>query len=402
MRLADGARMAIVAALLAATVAAVVVWVLVRPTRGRGRGRPWTGPAILCGQVASDHVSIVWRGLGGDDPRTVYRSAAVRWGHAVPDEFGFLPSADGRWVVVWETKFRKETREALRTKWLVVSLPAGRRYRLGETFGGARLLPAWDDRAGLVLVGKGGEFRWDPEEGPPRGTLPAAIPATDAQVALLSYCARYYPRAGSYMRAALSKFQQRVRIPGDRDDQKFHRLQPPEYAVLRSSGIPGMTELRFLLDYPAYAQSMRRFPYAAFTRDGHQFAYAYVGRPALRRQETAGEQATASGPRGGLIRVYSVASGEVVWTMDRPSEYRPERSPPWMKTNPPTGPWTYVAVRDPRWSQDEKYFSFTLQEELREHVVVLETSGWREVVRIPDAANGFVLSQGPAGTASSR
>jgi hypothetical protein len=188
------------------------------------------------------------------------------------------------------------------------------------------------------------------------------------------------------MAAALKGLGRQVRIP---EDRIFIERQPIEYAVLRSTGIPGLGTLRGNPYGPFVSRVSWRFPYAAFQAKGRVFAYAYLAPRAGGQQ--AGDRAIKDRPLGAQVQVWDVASRSVLWHARIPSEYRPERVPKSMLTNPPTGPWTWVEVRDPRWSTDGRYFLFTMVQERDSSVVVLNTSDWAEVRQMPDAANGFVI-----------
>jgi hypothetical protein len=59
-------------------------------------------------------------------------------------------------------------------------------------------------------------------------------------------------------------------------------------------------------------------------------------------------------------------------------------------------------MTDPRWSDDGSYFSFTLKEESASSVVLVDALNWKEIGRLSDAENGFVVSDNPRERASAR
>lgn len=348
-----------------------IAWVVTRPAMRPHTDRPNSGPAVLYARAMADRVEIMWELLGSGKARTVYRSATSRFVRRIPDEIGFLPSPDGRWMVLWETERDDETGLPVRAQWLVARLPDGKLYRLGETRRDANLLPAWEAGPVLVIMGRTGDFRWDPSTGRPRGRLPG--PPANAR--LREYCQRYYPLGTADLPDAWAN----VFTPSD---TPYYKRQPIEHVLLRSTGIPGMGELRVL------GRQVYGFPYAAYSPDGSQFAFAHRG------ESTALSAADLNlrRPEGARIQIRRIPSRELLWLMDVPAVYRPSRETPWVRYNPPVeGPWTYSAVRDPRWSHDGSYFSFTVEQETETRVVVLDASDWWEVATIPNAMNAFVL-----------
>jgi hypothetical protein len=93
---------------------------------------------------------------------------------------------------------------------------------------------------------------------------------------------------------------------------------------------------------------------------------------------------------GSRLEVVQTRTGLHVWNTQAPP-----RSVPVPKgepaVNPSPLPWVTPLYRNVRWSGDGRYLSFTLYDDPSPTVILVDTATWKEVLRIPNAMNAFVL-----------
>lgn len=116
---------------------------------------------------------IIWQ--SGSDPRrmrVIRETPALEgWVH-FGSMFGFLPSPDGRWLLVWETAVDRRTALPVSTTWRAIELPSGRQLRIGEQPGLQGVLPYWLDEHRLSLEKRKERAILDVRTGQLTGQLP--------------------------------------------------------------------------------------------------------------------------------------------------------------------------------------------------------------------------------------
>lgn len=342
------------------------------------------GPYIVYAKPSEEwRTEVRCRRLESGEDRLVYISAESRWHSRVPDALGFLPSPDGGWLLVWDTQYDLESGLPDVTRWALVSLWERRTVDLGESRGEAAFLPRWEDHQHVRLIGDESAAVFDVAAGRQAGGLPMQIMAGHSEEALLEYSRRYHAQDKECLSCALTRLEAESKALAS----VSVRMEPDGYIVLRSSGIPGLDKLRPLR--PPWAR-----PSAACSPDGSLVACAgwwqYLPSP----RDIADGAPVGDIAFGGGLGIVEVASGTLVWHLEVAPRYLPGRVPDY-HVNPPVSPWTSPTFRDLRWSHDGRYLSWTLHDDPSPRVIVVDTTSWREVLRIPDAMNAFVLADAP-------
>jgi len=170
------------------------------PSRTVGGRAPNTlAASVVFARPGREGVEVVVRELQSRKSRVVFSSRSQG---GVPDDFGFLPSPNGKWLLLWDYLFWHSggERGADLTRWLLIHVPDGRARELGRTRGSPWLLPHWKDSQHVLLEGESGSVSFDvkavTDEWPFSSTRD---PQTynnwgeRAQARLLGYARRYYP-----------------------------------------------------------------------------------------------------------------------------------------------------------------------------------------------------------------
>jgi hypothetical protein len=332
-------------------------------------------------------------------------------------ELGYLPSPDGRWLLVWDAVNTKPGALAVRTAWHIVSLPGGAASDIGETDGMPWLLPYWQDRTHLLLEGDvtlQGDREiavFDVEKQTLSRPLPKLrwanppVPAMGglvAQARLAVFAQRHYARQLECLTRLSERVPQEVLGLSDfwLDLTGFLR-DTPENIVLRTLGIPDVAH-----EVWGGLRPRQTYPQIACSIDGNYVALAWIRQqptnmtPAAKRSETAHQYAAsvdviALAARASQRRAHRVAlaswgkwgSGADELAVPPPL-YRP-------------GSVHEKYFRDLRWSQDGHYLSFTRcstepasppgMVEWVQGITVLSAKTWAAVAEIPGARNAFVV-----------
>jgi hypothetical protein len=358
---------------------------------------------------------VIYQPLGGGPSRPLY--SADHWG-----DLAFLPSPDGRWLVLWDAQSNEAAEANGRgaTRWSLISVASGETTEIGKTEGDAWLLPYWDDSTHLALEGdiaqKGDSERsvfdlmtrqlsrplprWEWTQLPLVGVAPWV-----ARTRLEVYAQRHLRSDLNCLSKALNMI---TGGPGMGLDAAVDgRLrQPPEYLLLRSMGIPSMGEL-------SLADRHYFYPAVACSPDHTTVAYAWICEKAARDSPSPRylcDRGTCAAIKEGVyarVDVFTLTTGDyanvsrIQWEGWKPSagaSESPETWPPWNEPRVAIPGYRQPNFGDLRWSRDGKYLSFTTYGMGKPSVTILETGTWKEVAHIPDALDAFVVpaaQQGP-------
>ena len=364
---------------------------------GRGKAKQqWPpGIAVVYARLSASHTyQVIWkRDTGPGDARMVYET----WRHtfdAVPSDFGFVPSPDGRWVHIWETLYHREGGARNKTVWLTVELPTGRRLKIGEKPRRSGYYPYWLDDHRLLL--EKGDYRtvFDLEtrrltralEAPsyPRGQFRSDRDLDPEDKRALAWGRQYvrchYSAELDRLRSALAILDRQLGISTYLREREFPPADAPEDFLLRPMGLVN-------------DRSKFVWPGVAVSSDGEliaRTAFLVTGRKEeedLRGGRFSGFAFSAR------IGVYRLPSGEFVWGKSVEQRVAQSGDAPMYSRHGDLGlvvdPW----FRDPRWSRDGRYLSFTTRDEPsgKESVSVVDSSTWEVVLHIPNATNAFVI-----------
>ncbi len=360
-------------------------------TRFTPPGGPWT---------------VVWRRLSSPAETVVHvitTSKGEAMGHS-----GYLPSPDGRHLLIWKADADPADSKKVVTYWLVQPLPRGAAVAIGQTDGVPLLLPYWLDNRRVELSGDvtlEGDRQitiFDVDTRKLSRPLPvvrqkdvytSGVAKWVAKTRLEAYAQRHMlPQLASLYRAANWSVQEGGMggLPtGIRESVHGELAEPYEYLLLRPSGIPGLGRLDAS---PRYHR-----PQFACAPDRSAVAYAWLYRQPEERGPISTYRTDASGNelgRGVYARI------DVHWSAPRrdravivvqwpPADWA-FRVPGLIGLGPGSGlPYFYSL----RWSSDGRYLSVTETDKSGVRVRVFDTSGWHEVLTIPDAYNAFVVPE---------
>lgn len=326
-------------------------------------------------------------------PLSVSSFPEFQWARSpVPDAVGILPSPDGRWLLVWGSELPAGAGTE-RTEWGVIRLSDGRYFKLTTTAVAAgvaleparqTVLPYWEDNETVGFEGAGGGAVYDVKNvGSPAANHPEKVttqqpeslisPRPLAEYELAEYCRKHQGILRDAYLRALEKLQRELGLSSS----------PGEYPWALTLGIPTSVG-------PGAPLSLK----LAISPDGKMLARADAG--VSRRLKAPWGDADVPGAR---IDVFVVSTKRRAWH----TEVMPGAIP----STPPSrlnivvdgvGPdSTLPEFRDLRWSRDGRYLSFTLY--LYEAdapwtsstVIVMDTRVWREVLRISNTMDAFVL-----------
>jgi hypothetical protein len=386
------------------------------------------GAAVVYQRYARDPApqEILWRPLSSaaekvarvffTEGRLRYLSPAetsVRIFAEAEGGLGYLPSPDGRHLLVWEAKADpahppEPITHWFVTHWFVQPLPTGPPMEIGQTAGLPLLLPSWQDNQHVELAGEvtlGGDRELAVFDlGSRKLSRPLPVVKQNgaydrdygvdhwvARTRLEGYAHRHLLPELTLLYHALNAGRADGGIglvsPGIVEDTHGDLAEPPEYLLLRATGIPTLGELA---KHPAYHR-----PQFACTPDGSAIAYCWV------YQQVKGDYWTAwygTDPVGQPLKrgVYARVD---VHGFSPPHDHVlavaqwPGVGPLWPQSLIPVLSATFPVFLDLRWSRDGRYLSFTeaIQPQLDSTVKVFDTATWTQVLSIPHAWNAFVI-----------
>jgi hypothetical protein len=358
--------------------------------------------------------NVIWLpGAGGGPARTVYVGGPKMWFNGrLPVYFGLLPSPDGRWLCVWETHYGPRGRwdEPLNTVWTMVELPEGKtrpihmqRELAGHLHppmyqGLSGYLPVWLDNHRLQLEKGDLSAIFDAHTGKLSPGLPAqSTPPADyyeahdrdvdqdtkAAVAWRrEYLRRHSPGDLEVLEQALPTLHAELGIAGYRQPPGYPNPETSDNLLLRPMGVVGLWG-------PWVRYDKRVWPSVAISPDRRLIARAGVLRSGevfeLRRWWS-----TEAGPEAGntfdaRVDVYELSTRKRLWGISVP---RPSTTSADISVSDHEC-W----FSDIRWSHDGRYLSFTWHQAPYGYdwVSVIDASTWREVLRVCNASNAFVV-----------
>jgi hypothetical protein len=359
---------------------------------------------------------ICWQALDSSQVRVIYTARRSQLGKYIPDDLGYLPSPDGRYLLVWDTTSTlvRDGQVAYNTHWLVVKVADGTLTDLGESEQ-ALLLPHWQDsqhvllEGDITLEGDAAIACFDVATGKLSKPLPKVrwptlssaswLENLVAQARLAVYAQRHYAAALECFTLMSGRARGGVAELSDYfvGQLGWFYSDPPEHFILRPIGIPSLGEV----DGPNNTRFL--YPQAACSADGRAVAYSWIRQQG---QPTSSRKGESRGPFAASVDVFlQSASGS--W----PEEPRRIILAPWERWAPgrdrlavpgppPTPRHIQINFRDLRWSWDARYLSFTRHATESaastyrlplSSVLVFDALTWEKVMEIPDAQNAFVV-----------
>ena len=322
----------------------------------------------------------------------------------LPVYFGFLPSPDGRWLCVWETHYGPQGRwdEPVKTVWTMVDLPEGSKREIHMQQGLVGYLPVWLDSYRLRLEKGDLSATFDVRTGKLSPELPAHTPPrhheahdrdvdddTGAAMAWRrEYLAQHFPGGLQVLDQALQVLSSELRIADYLRERGFPRPDTQDDLLFRPMGVVGLWG-------PWARYDKRVWPSVAISPDQRLIARAGVLRISevfeLRRWWS-----TEAGPKAGntfdaRVDVDELSSRRRLWGISVP---RPSTTSADISVSDHEC-W----FSDIRWSQDGRYLSFTWHQAPYGYdwVRVIDASTWREVLRVCNASNAFVVPDASEG-----
>jgi hypothetical protein len=380
--------------------------------------RPAPGFEVCSGVVyatRTDRTEVWWQDIDSRGRVLLYTSRGVG-APAVPDQLGYLPSPDGAWLLLWDGLSGDKGAEAgdsePHTYYYLISLPAGRQTLVGVAEGTPWLLPYWLDNGRVLLEGDiviGGESdtaMLDVGSGKLSEPLPDRRCSSQLELPMLAerietarliaYCHRHF------MDDLTCLYQ-----TGDlRTAAKLPRfflssVDPPEFVITRGMGLP----LRRVLAGRRGQRTL--YPSAACSPNRALIAVAQVGQ---QEGDGPGDGATMTGKRKVVasLDVLGLAGGATFGEARRLAEATWEGWEDWRASREEPFPLHVPELAQPyfadtRWSRDGRLLVFTFYGYASSpEVVVLRTDTWREILRVRNATNAFVLSRPAPATGMTR
>lgn len=142
---------------------------------------------VLCVRKRQGALQIVAQPLGSNTSYVLYSQNLAGHIPGVPDQLGFLPSPDGRRLLVWSVKRWDRYGQPAATEWSMIEVHSAEAQSLGVTTGEARLLPHWTGGNQLVLTGHGEDASIDSDEAGAAPRLPDPVLPENAEEALVGH-----------------------------------------------------------------------------------------------------------------------------------------------------------------------------------------------------------------------
>ena len=310
-----------------------------------------------------DHLkcSIMLYDLQSRQSRRLYSCAGIVY--SIPDDLGWLPSPDGRWLYVWDVLRDKHGARAT-TRLLLVRMADATIVPIGELKGEERVLPTWADAENLRLESPKDSAFYSVKErqlsgplprwAPPAPTPPRSISAKDDRVwreALTRLCGERYPRERECVRDALREL-------GDKLDLGIYLKEHPS---LSFSPMPDSMEYFFLRSLGTVVipdPAKRLYPTVVCSPEGSLLAACYLSTLPL-EQKGEHEKWQPAWQVHANVSVFDLRSKDLVWgtTMTWPGlkneHFDPQRP---ITYNPD---FLQPCFEHLRWSTDARYLSFT-------------------------------------------
>jgi hypothetical protein len=323
--------------------------------------------------------------------RCVYRTGPTNAYYEIPSDFGFLPSPDGHWLLIWVTPWDEHFAQS-GTRWLVVNTRNGRSSQIARASGEGGYLPYWLDARRVALEKGDKRLVFDVLTRARVGALPPAYidrygPTRDidSQHAVPirwrhDYLARHYAPELQCLRSALRSLEAQLQVADYLLWGRGYEPDTPEDLLLRPLRV---------VDRTGYNAGKSAWPSIACSPDGKRIARAVV---LPGRRIGVGGAAIAAGAVA-RIDVFALPSGERLWG----------EAINWQRAliGDVVG-GAPARLREPffadvRWSPDGKYLSYSVYRELRmngeasDAVSVVDAVTWREVFTAVGATSAFVV-----------
>jgi hypothetical protein len=356
-----------------------------KPARGRsvvqtealpGRALVYARPQALSAQFLAPWEVVWWPGRGPS--QMIYRSQ--RPGTML----GLLPSPDGRWLCVWETP-----EGGSRTVWTAVELRTGRQAEILAETGPPGYLPFWHGASELHLERGATEVVWEATAGKARAgltTRPVAGKAREYDVAgetaeairwREEYLRRHFANDVRALGRALADLPKVLAVGDYLRPPGGMKPDRPSDLLLRPMGV---------VDRAGHQGMKAPWPGVAFSPDGTRVARTAVVRVGVASVVTLKGDTWREGTFESRVDVYEGRSGRRLWGMSVPwvQTLGPDRAP----MHNPRGGWGDAWFGEVRWSRDGRYLSVGW----RTATSVVDTWSWREVLRVPQAENLFIIA----------
>jgi hypothetical protein len=313
-----------------------------RPAQAEGKAVATAeAPAIVFVDTLAGRLGVALRPSGEAQPAAIYQTQAMTSDLRVPDDFGIFPSADGKYLLVWESEAEQD-----RTKWTLLLLPNGEEISSGETQGPPRILPHWQKEGTLGLVGNAAMGIVDPEfltrwmHLDHAFRLPKPVPEAGLSKALLAYADRYLETSDPAFSRLLKSPSSQTGLAGY---LATHGRPPDQYLLLRGTGLPSDGVLRT-------QGAPGGNPEVTFTPDRKRFALATEGH----------------------LAAFEAGTQKQLWALT-------------------DAQGSSAQCSDLRWSPDGRFLSFTSREGDASTILIIDSASWEKVLELPQAANAFVL-----------
>jgi hypothetical protein len=318
---------------------------------------------------------------------------------ALESGVGFLPSPDGRWLHVWETIMGGQDNSPLTTQWFAVELLTGRRLQIGEQPGRVGFLPYWLDDHRLLLERGDQSTIFDVRDGRLTRPLPVmpAVPESPGRwreryidskwpgdtLAVswrVAYIQRHYASDLERLSYALAKLESELAVSPYLHLREYPCADLPEDLLLRPMGV-------VLLSGPS---GKGDWPSVALSPDGRYLARAAVLPIGVAPAGRAGSASSQMRTFRARVDVFDLSSGERVWAAIIPRDLKQQGD-----VFRGLRGTSAASFRGLRWSRDGRYLSFGIPAMINgRHAIsetVLERGSWKEIARIPDAYDTFVV-----------
>jgi len=366
-------------------------------------------------RARSRRYQVVWqRGRETGGGRVIYETGHVR-ARSVrpsltppPEGFGILPSPDGRWVHVWETAYDRSG-ASVKTVWLVLEVATGRRLQIGEQLGGpVGYFPYWSDDSRLLLEKGDYGTVFDVRAGVPSTRFPAAAKpryrwsSRDIDVGSLGgdneralawgreYVRRHYSRELDTLRCAVAAFGCDLGISSylrAREAREWPQPDALEDLLLRPMGVVG---------WFGPERSKEIWPSVAISPGGEMLARTALVMTGRKKERGLSGDQFLGYAFDARLDVYALPGGQRLWGKSVHQRWAQARDTAMCLGRHGLASVVDAWFKEPRWSSDGRYLSFTTRDEpsRKTTVSVLDSSTWQVVLRIPDATDAFVVPVG--------